>query len=371
MNGPQARGLLRRGALGLALAALAGVAACTAPDLGAGTSARPIIGGTRDTGDPAVVLLVIRKTGTEYDCSAFVVSPHVVVTAAHCLSPSVIGTGFTFDLFLGDNVRDAAQQTDPAKWVATQSVTPHPSFNNGGNPPPYDVGVVVAAEALGMTPLPLNRGAVQTGWVGQSVRSIGYGMTIPGQVSSFGVKFEASIPLAGFDGDFVWTDDPTKCGCEGDSGGPMLLNVGGAEKVIGVDIWVSNPTSCTGQLVAARTDVYAAFIDPFIETHDPGFLTPQQDAAVPTDAAPPADAAVPVDTAPADAAPADARADRAAEADAGGDPVGGGCAAVAAPGAPAGGAGLAAGMALALVAVWRAGARRRRPREEDEARRLV
>jgi hypothetical protein len=359
---------LRGHLLGLALACLLGAPACapTAPEPGA--RARPIIGGTRDTGDPAVVLLVIRKTGTEYDCSGFVVSPHVYVTAAHCLSPLVIGTGFTFDLFLGDNVRDAAQRGDPTKWVATQSVTPHPSFDDSQSPPRYDVGVVVAAAPLGVTPLPLGRGAVQPGWVGQPVRAIGYGMTIPGQVSSFGARFEASSTLAGFDGDFVWIDDPTKCGCEGDSGGPMLMSLGGTETVIGVDIWVADPTNCTGQLVAARTDVYAGFIDPFIEANDPGFLTPQQDAAVPQDAAPAADAGDPDAGGGIDGgAAADGGRDGAA--DAAGDAVGGGCAA--GGGAPAAPAVLAALALAPLAGRARAWRRRRPPAGQDGARALV
>ena len=187
MNGPEARGVPCRRSLGLALAALVGAGACAPSEPATGTRARPIIGGTRDTGDPAVVLLVIKNTALtkEYDCSTFVVSPHVVVTAAHCVSPYALGSDdFTFNLFLGDNYRDTTQRNDPTKWVATQSVTPHPSFDYNGAPPPYDVGVVVAAASLGVTPLPMNRGALQAGWVGQTVRPIGYGETIAGQVAN-------------------------------------------------------------------------------------------------------------------------------------------------------------------------------------------
>ncbi|MBI5481456.1 MAG: trypsin-like serine protease [Deltaproteobacteria bacterium] len=370
MNGPVPWRLPCRWLVGLALCGLVGGLACARPETEPAASARPIIGGTRDTGDPAVVLLVIRKTGTEYDCSGFVVSPHVFVTAAHCLSPSVIGTGFTFDLFLGDNVRDVAQRSDPTNWVATQSTTPHPSFDNGGSPPKYDVGVVVAAAPLGATPLPLGRGAVQPGWVGRTVRAIGYGMTIPGQVSSFGARFEASSVLAGFDGDFVWIDDPTKCGCEGDSGGPMLLDVSGTETVIGVDIWVQDPTNCTGQLVAARTDIHAGFIDPFIEANDPGFLTPQQDAAVPQDASPPADVMSPDAGALADGGGGTPDGDGDGAPDAADGNVGGGC--VASPERARSRAAALTALGLALAAGGRARCRSgRRRREQDGARPLV
>jgi hypothetical protein len=173
------------------------------------------------------------------------------------------------------------------------------------------------------------------------------------------------MALAGFDGDFVWTDDPTTCGCEGDSGGPMLLAIGGTETVIGVDIWVTNPSSCTGQLVAARTDVHAGFVDPFIEANDPGFLHPQQDAAVPPQDAAPVDGAGPGDAAAgdasaADASPADGRPDRGR--DAGTDDVGGGCAS--ARGAPA-------GVLLALVPLALVAARRRPRGGRAHGRRLV
>src|SRR5579859_7631277 len=75
------RALQLRDAMRISLSALL-LAACTgvAP---VGSDESPIIGGMTTTGDPAVVLLVAMTGQGEAYCTAEIVSPHVVMTAAH------------------------------------------------------------------------------------------------------------------------------------------------------------------------------------------------------------------------------------------------------------------------------------------------
>src|SRR5690242_12670454 len=76
--------------------------ACSAPAT-VGERTADIINGTDDTGDPSVVLVVAQLGGNMGSlCTGSVVSPHVVLTAAHCVDPDVLGTTTAkFTIFTG------------------------------------------------------------------------------------------------------------------------------------------------------------------------------------------------------------------------------------------------------------------------------
>src|SRR5678809_1164168 len=64
------------------------LAGCIGSSVGSKQSA--IVGGTTDSGDPAVVLVIIGDPngGYIYMCTGEVISPHVVLTAGHCTTGS-------------------------------------------------------------------------------------------------------------------------------------------------------------------------------------------------------------------------------------------------------------------------------------------
>src|SRR5262245_27391428 len=78
-----------------------------------GVFSRRIIGGTETTGDPAVVLLIAQQPGSQLAtlCTATIVSPHVLLTAAHCVVPETVGDDAKFSVFLGPKI-DAARAAD-------------------------------------------------------------------------------------------------------------------------------------------------------------------------------------------------------------------------------------------------------------------
>src|SRR3954471_3808679 len=86
---------------GLAAAGLATAVGCVAPPT-LDEAASPIIGGTATTGDPAVVLLVSYPPdlSTFDTCTASVIAPKVLLTAAHCLDPKD-HPGYLFGVFTG------------------------------------------------------------------------------------------------------------------------------------------------------------------------------------------------------------------------------------------------------------------------------
>src|SRR5262245_33825572 len=94
-----------------------------------------IIGGTTDNGDPGVVLIEYRQNLEDYLCTGEVVSPHVVLTAAHCVE----STGGTYRVFVGTN-RLTAKSTD---FIAVKEVHSHPMWNSFRITDGNDVGVVI------------------------------------------------------------------------------------------------------------------------------------------------------------------------------------------------------------------------------------
>src|SRR2546421_2802642 len=74
-----------------------GLAGCTGLPATEAQS-QPIINGTDDTGDPAVVVVAAQMPNSQQAslCTGSIISPHVILTAAHCVSPATVGAGAKF-----------------------------------------------------------------------------------------------------------------------------------------------------------------------------------------------------------------------------------------------------------------------------------
>src|SRR3954465_11311578 len=60
--------------------------ACSAPPEGGGVTRQAIGAGMASLGDPAIVELVAIQGNALAKCTATLVSPHVLLTAAHCIA---------------------------------------------------------------------------------------------------------------------------------------------------------------------------------------------------------------------------------------------------------------------------------------------
>jgi secreted trypsin-like serine protease len=263
-----------------ALALLFFAAACgSQPSLS--TSRRAIVGGTKDTADPANVMVAMIEAGA---CSGTVVSPHVVVTAGHCIDPALIGSGTVVQVFLGDDNNDPSQWQNLALWAALKERHLHPSYSKSSAN--NDLAVLVTKRALTIAPLPFNRSALSPSAVGAAVRLIGFGEIAPKNPTptSSMVRYQTSTTLASIAAQTASTSDTQHTACDGDSGGAMLMTLGGVETLIGV-ISRGSP-GCAGDTDAARVDTHLAFLLPYIEANDPGFLD-RPDASVEPDASEP------------------------------------------------------------------------------------
>ena len=252
------------------LALLAVLTGCTA-DLG--VSRQPIVGGDLDTGDPAIVLFLAQEPTTQLAsiCTATLISPHVVLTAAHCVIPDAVGANTQFTVFTGTDV-DTGR---PSEFVSVKSTHAHPDFSlrdvlSGG-----DIAVGILANALSPTPIPMNRAPITDAFPGQPVRMVGYGKTSASDPTgaTAGTKRQASTPLISYTDKLLHVGTAGDTTCEGDSGGPGLMTIGGVEAIVGV-VSFGDP-DCSMLAVDTRVDVYADdWVWPYVDDADPGFLSP-------------------------------------------------------------------------------------------------
>lgn len=210
-----------------------------------GSGSTAILNGTEcPPGSSAVVLLNMRaRDGVGVGaCSGTVIAPRAILTAAHCLS----GETAVVRVWLGSGSE-----------LPAQSFTAHPSYRgNGGST--MDVGVVVMAQDLGRTPIPLllSRDAR----VGEPAVVAGWGR----DQSSIPATLRAGVTTITAAGTLLETQYGAGVSsvCSGDSGGPILLSEGGAWAIAGVTSATSESVCNTGTnyYVSLRNSSVSSFI---------------------------------------------------------------------------------------------------------------
>jgi hypothetical protein len=220
----------------------------------------PIIGGKADPGDPAVMLLVSYPAdeSTLDTCTAALISPTVLITAAHCVDAAT-HPGHIFGVFAGPDASAYGTVTAlKPKLLAVASVHIPISYNPA---PPFraDLGVVVLAQPVDVAPLPINRAVLKPELVGTPARIVGYGQVTPGK---YNVKKNEATTVVQSIGpeDTVIVGDSMRRSCIGDSGGPALVMIDGVETILGVDSYTET-SGCLEPANYRRTDVFTTFLD--------------------------------------------------------------------------------------------------------------
>lgn len=269
--------------LSLLLATLfLGACAAPLPTEREGSTESKIIGGKVDTADPAVVELIMQTGEDGGLCTATFISQTVLLTAAHCVvsedDPTKIPANAEFQIMMAPS-ESAAKDTDFIK-VSRENVHFHPQYDGEAA---HDVAIVVLDQPVNVTPIPIGRSPLTQADIGKRVRLVGYGASKRNATSNDGASTKRTVSTAimSLQKDLVGIGSSNGQACNGDSGGPALLEIDGVETLIATDDIAATQVNCAGGDLYQRTDLHLDFIDQYLGAatsgaNDPSLGDPSQ-----------------------------------------------------------------------------------------------
>lgn len=225
------------------------------PDGGFEHRERPeIVRGEATSAFPSVVALGVPPLSV---CSGNLITPRLVLTAAHCSGdlPLEVVVQFGSAIF-------GATAARPELAVRLADARVHPGYvplENGVSLGENDIAIAVLSEPVDIDPVPFRTLPLPDAIVGRTMTSVGFGVDEAGEG---GIKRQASLVVSELDPVFVLTrseDNPDEANiCSGDSGGPQFLELDGVVQQIAVHSWAD--VGCQSISGSTRTDVTAAWI---------------------------------------------------------------------------------------------------------------
>jgi hypothetical protein len=245
----------------VSVAAAAGLAACVGgSEPSTGTSEAPLIGGVVPASDEDLAIIALTSTNSRPFCSGTLVSPSVILTAAHCID--MFGGDPNITIFFGSDTYSEGTK------IGVKLSKRHSGWT--GNLGKYDVGLLLMN--FPMDPelaVPLNTQAPQ---IDDTYRVAGFGISTRGEQAD-GKKRQGTTAISGVrDGtssDILENGDDMISVCFGDSGGPGFLTFDGVEYVAGIHSYTQSE-QCYPPNGDTRVDLYVDdFILPWIQANDP------------------------------------------------------------------------------------------------------
>ena len=225
-----------------------------------------IVGGTVSTGDPAVFQL---KTVTSVaggtsigSCTATLVAPNVLVTAAHCIESA---TASTVAWVNNETTPATALPSASTGWRRVESFRKHPSYPQAFMNLGYDCAVLVLQDPVtGIAPKSYRRTPLGAAGLGQMARIVGYGNTNGTAGTGSGTKRELVTRIKEVRDGVLTIGSVGATSCQGDSGGPAFLSEGGVEVISGISSY--GDIGCQRSGSYARTELCADFFDQFVQS---------------------------------------------------------------------------------------------------------
>jgi len=187
-----------------------------------------IINGQAENGVPQAVRLMV---GTQAGCTGTLITPSVVLTAAHCIQYDGGPTQYThIDVVVNGQTIESvnvSSQIMHSSWVSPNSL------NDG-----VDIALLYLTQAVTSTgPMGIDR-MPPSQYVSTTGKVVGFGRTDNLDPNSGGTKNSVVLNITGYEDDiselhpiprkYMYTlsstDNVTRSACMGDSGGPLLKN---------------------------------------------------------------------------------------------------------------------------------------------------
>jgi secreted trypsin-like serine protease len=242
------------------LFAVAGSACVDGQDLS--TTDQAIIKGEPTSAFPSVVALYGKAPGADKGalCTATVVGPNVVLTAAHCVDPAVTGANdLVYNVLSGADLKDSA---NPPVRFAVKEVHWDKQFSSQALQNGHDVAVAITVDPIPLPAMPVNLKALDSAMNGAAATLVGYGLNDGFNQTGAGVKRTAQSTMK-FDDKFVKTGQFFGATiCNGDSGGPILADINGTQTVVGVNSF--GFIYCLGEASSTRVDTYSDWVSAYL-----------------------------------------------------------------------------------------------------------
>jgi len=224
------------------------------------TRSDAVLNGTAAPGENQVFLLDLRyDNGNAGICSAVLISPRVLLTAAHCADPA-FESGATSMTIKATNKPDDSMLMMSDMIPVTMSAR-HPMWNAGSPNSDYDLALLLLMTAP-TNATPAARVSALGNPVGQQLKIVGYGRSSSDPATS-GTRRSTTLPVTAATSATLSYGDGTYGICLGDSGGPSFIGA----NVAGIHSRGSGSTCGNG--VDIRVDAFASFIDAFVTANDP------------------------------------------------------------------------------------------------------